>query len=166
LLIRIKRKRDGSAALTCVRSDGSSTWQRQDGSLGLVFPTHDLTHYAVETAFGMTGAFFGLIASGWEIDDFAPPYPRGRIPDQAREAELLVSVFQMEHRHEDTWSAADFVDHGRRYLAARGRRETVAFPAVSETQLQAVRDIRRDVFARWDTVPPGDHLELRFGGAS
>lgn len=78
--IRLKRAADGSSALTCVRADGSMTWQVQRGSLGLVFPTHDLTHYAVETS----------------------------------------------------------------------------------VALQRTRDLRAEVFARWDAVPPGGTLELTF----
>ena len=60
LVIRIKKKTDGSAALSCTRADGSVTWQRQDGKLGLFFPLHDLTHYAVETTLGFSRAFYGL----------------------------------------------------------------------------------------------------------
>ena len=52
LLIRIKKKTDGAAALSCIRPDGTTTWQRQDGRLGAFFPLHDLTHYAVETVLG------------------------------------------------------------------------------------------------------------------
>ena len=52
LAIRLKRHSDGSASLTCTRADGSVTWQRQRGQLGMVFPSHDLTHFAVETALG------------------------------------------------------------------------------------------------------------------
>src|SRR5205085_4529315 len=48
LIIRIKKKTDGAAALSCTRADGSVTWQRQDGQLGRFFPLHDLTHFAVE----------------------------------------------------------------------------------------------------------------------
>ncbi len=52
LKIRLKRRPDDSAAITCVREDGSVTWQRQEGSVGQVFPAQDLTHYSVETTFG------------------------------------------------------------------------------------------------------------------
>ena len=62
LLIRIKKKNDGSAALSCVRADGSVTWQRQDGQQGRFFPLHDLTHYAVETVLGQPRGFFGACA--------------------------------------------------------------------------------------------------------
>lgn len=73
---------DGSATLTCTRSDGSVTWQRQTGQQGLVFPAHDLTHLAVETTMGYARGFYGLIAADWEIADFAAPWPRG--PSQRR----------------------------------------------------------------------------------
>lgn len=49
LLIRITKNRDGSAALSCGRADGSVTWQRHRGPRGQFFALHDLTHYAVET---------------------------------------------------------------------------------------------------------------------
>src|SRR6059058_3092224 len=87
MLIRFKRHPDGSASLTCVRGDGTSTWQRQQGQLGLVFPPHDLTHYAVETTLGYRHGFYGLIEDGWNIEDFAKPWPRGPIPDEAQEVE-------------------------------------------------------------------------------
>ena len=85
LVIRIKRHADGAASLSCTRADGSVTWQRQGGKLGAVFPPHDLTHFAVETTLGYRHAFFGLVADGWEIADFAAPWPRGRVPDDATE---------------------------------------------------------------------------------
>ena len=62
LVIRIKKKSDGSAALTCTRADGTVTWQRQDGQLGTFFPLHDLTHYAVERVLDLPRAFYGLLA--------------------------------------------------------------------------------------------------------
>ena len=78
LFIRIKKKSDGSAALSCLRSDGSVTWQRQDGALGRFFPLHDLTHYAVESELGHSRGFYGLVAGGWNLTDFGKPWPRGR----------------------------------------------------------------------------------------
>ena len=45
-------------------SSDTATVQRQKGSLGLVFPPHDLTHFAIETELGYTGGFYGLVADG------------------------------------------------------------------------------------------------------
>jgi len=162
LLIRIKKASDGSAALTCVRADGSVTWQRQAGALGAVFPTHDLTHYAVERALGYRAGFFGLVADGWEISDFAHPWPRGPIPDEARLVELLVSVFQTESRAEGSWTAADFAEQGRLLAASGKRRDVPPLPALTDAQLDQVRALRAELFARWGAVRPGDALELPF----
>jgi len=38
LTVLLKKKADGSAALSCRRDDGSVTWQRQDGAQGRFFP--------------------------------------------------------------------------------------------------------------------------------
>ena len=88
LSIHLKRHADGSASITLTRADGTVTWQRQKGKLALVFPPHDLTHYAVETTLGYQHAFYGLVADGWDISDFAAPWPRGPVPGEGREVEL------------------------------------------------------------------------------
>jgi hypothetical protein len=69
MVIQLKKGRDGPATLACVRADGSRTWGKEHP----FFPLHDLTHCAVESVLGFDQAFFGLIATGWNIDDFAKP---------------------------------------------------------------------------------------------
>lgn len=161
LLIRIKRATDGSAALTCVRADGSVTWQRQLGQLGAFFPTHDLTHYAVETALGYGQGFYGLIADGWEIADFETA--KGDIPREAREAELVVGVFEMEWRMGRGWSGAELREEGERYAAStRPERNRIPLPALTDDDIARVRGLRAAVFGRWDAVAPGETLELAF----
>lgn len=98
LTIRIKRHADGSASLRCSRADGTATWQRQRGGYALVFPSHDLTYYAVETTLGYAHGFFGLIADGWDISDFSMPWSRGPLPPEALEVELIVGLFESERR--------------------------------------------------------------------
>ena len=80
MLIQLKKGRDGPSTLSCLRSDGSRTWAKEHP----FFPLHDLRHYAVESVLGFDEAFFGLIAAGWEIDDFAKPRASERLPLQAR----------------------------------------------------------------------------------
>lgn len=163
LLIRLKRAADGSAALTCVRADGSVTWQRQPGSLGLVFPAHDLTHYAVETALGYRRGFYGLIAEGWEIADFGSPWPRGPVPAEAREVELVVGLFDTERRMGGSWTAAELREHAALYAAAsRTAHEGVVLPALTDDDVARVREARAEVFARWVEIAPGGTLELAF----
>jgi len=165
LTIRFKRHPDGTASLTCVRADGTSTWQRQQGSLGVVFPPHDLTHYAVETTLGYRNGFYGLIAQGWNIDDFAKPFPRGPIPVEAQEVELIVGFFDTERRSLTQMTEAEFNDHAERYLAARQSKRPGALgtaPRLSESQIEAVRQCRSVLLARWSELGPGEAMELTF----
>src|SRR5688572_25791237 len=69
LTIQITKRTDGGAVLKCIRADGSEVWQKQQGAQAAFFPLHDLTHFAVESTLGIRGAFYGLIADGWSIDD-------------------------------------------------------------------------------------------------
>ena len=159
LLIQIKKKTDGSAALSCRRADGSVTWQRQDGQQGRFFPRHDLTHYAVETVLGHRRGFYGLLAEGWELTDFGPPWPRGRLPVEAAGSELIVGFLDSERAAGTEWSAADFNESAERYGAERG----VSIPVrLTDGDLERVREKRSELFARWAALPSGETLELEF----
>jgi hypothetical protein len=160
LTIRIKKKSDGSAALSCIRSDGTTTWQQQNGKLGRFFPLHDLTHYAVESVLGFRNAFYGLVASGWDLADFASTGPRGRIPPEALCAEVVVGFFDVERAtgvlgtaEELNARLAEF--HADNELAAPDLR-------FSEQQVHDIRRVRGELFARWNAVTPGDALVLSF----
>jgi hypothetical protein len=160
LTIRIKKKRDGSAVLTCERADGSRTWQNQRGALAGVFPPHDLTHYAVETVLGYQHGFYGLIADGWEITDFAKPWARGPIPAEAREAEFVVSILETERRMGAHWTAADLAEHAGTYAAAGN---LAAAPRVlSDAELARIRAVRAELLQQWYALPDGETIELAF----
>src|SRR4051794_35830439 len=143
LTIRLKRHPDHTASLTCIRHDGTSTWQRQRGGLGAVFPPHDLTHYAVEQTLGYQHGFYGLIADGWDIGDFVKPWPRGAIPGEAQEVELIVGFFDMERMSYSRMTSAEFQEHIENYLASRPAEKRAALGSVSaltNEELQRVRD--------------------------
>jgi len=147
MLIRIKKKTDGSAALSCIRSDSSVTWQQQNGLQGKFFPLHDLTHYAVETVLDLRG-FFSLVAAGWGFTDFGKPWPRGPLPAEAHVVERVVGWLDTERASGREWAAADL---------------TLAPPyAFDDDDLRQVRDVRRELFARWAALPAGGTLELRY----
>ena len=115
--IEFVRRGDGTTTLRCTRADGSVTWQTQRApSHATFFALHDLTHYAVETTLGFRAGFYGLVADGWEITDFATPWPRGPIPEEAREVELLVGCFDEERRNITRWSAAEFNAHAAMFV--------------------------------------------------
>jgi hypothetical protein len=164
LLIRIKKKTDGSAALSCVRPDGSTTWQRQEGQLGRFFPLHDLTHYAVETVLGFQRAFYGLLADGWDLSDFGTSGSRGKIPDEAGLAESVVGFFDLERMTGERATAEEMNARLQSFRADRGLPPT-AF-RVTDEQIARIRALRADLFARWNAVPPGEALELSFDRAA
>jgi hypothetical protein len=163
LLIRIKKNKDGSASLSCIRRDGSTTWQRQDGKLGAFFPPHDLTHYAVERTLGYSNAFYGLIADGWELADFAAPAAdrRGPIPREAGEVEVFVGVLDLERSLLQRFSTAEFNDQARFAADWQGSKGFVP-RELTDDELSRVRAARAEVFARWAAVEPGSALELPF----
>lgn len=162
LRIRLKRHADGSASLTLTRRDGSVTWQRQQGSLALVFPQHDLTHYAVESTLDYRGAFYGLVADGWEINDFAKPWPRGPIPVEAREVEMLVGLFDGMRPDRRTWDAAEINRQMRELVVDSKYADHIAPRVLTDADVATVRALRDSLLARWAATEPGSALELEF----
>ncbi len=82
LTIRWTKKRDGTFTMHCLRSNGTGTWSRSRPG-DFFFAHHDLSHYAIETTLRLKRAFWGLVAEGWDLEDFGTPWPRGRIPIEA-----------------------------------------------------------------------------------
>ena len=76
--------------ITCIRDDGSITWQTY-GPHSDFFAIHDLTHYAVETELGYKHGFFGMIAQGRDINDFGPGSAASLHPE-AFHAEMLAGL--------------------------------------------------------------------------
>ena len=159
IVIRIKKNPDGRTSLSCTRADGTTTWQRLEGGQAAFFPRHDLTHYAVETVLGHRQGFYGLVAAGWDMSDFGSPWPRGKIPAIANLSEMIVGFFDLERQSGEFGLANDLNDNLERFCSEN------SLPApyrLSEDDLARVRQKRGELFARWDTLKPGDALELPF----
>jgi hypothetical protein len=160
LTLRLKKNRDGTAALTCTRADGSATWQRQGEKLTAFFAPHDLTHYAVETVLEHRRGFLGLVAEGWDLDDFGAPWPRGPIPADADPSELIVGLLDAERACGAEWSAAEFNEQADVFCATRGGAPPNL--GLTDDQLRRIRNRRAQLLAEWDAVPPGEALLLEF----
>ena len=161
LTIRIKKNADGTAAaLSCVRADGSVTWQRLQGPNAAFFPLHDLTHYAVETVLEHRRGFYGLVAEGWSFEDFGTPWPRGPLPADIDPSELIVGLLDAERACGGEWSAAEFSTQAAHFLRQEPDLEGASL--LTEAQLAAIRSRRAELFLQWAAVPPGDTLVLGF----
>ena len=162
LAIRLKRHSDGSASLTLTRTDGTVTWQRQKGSLALVFPSHDLTHYAVEQTLGYGHGFFGLVADGWEISDFATPWRRGPIPVEAREVEMIVGLLDGVRRDRDQWDAAELNAQLQQHAAESKFASGLIPRTLSNDDLAGVRTARAGLLDLWENTARGEAMEIAF----
>ena len=92
MIIRFTKGDGKPDVMTCVRDDGSVTWSPVGASVGA---HHDLRHYAVETTLGYTQAFFGLLASGRDIQSFGTKDGvKDHYPEEAMWAEWIVGVLQ------------------------------------------------------------------------
>jgi hypothetical protein len=157
MTIRIKKCADDRTALSCIRADGTTTWQRLEGGQARFFPHHDLTHYAVETVLGFREGFYGLVSAGWDLSDFGSPWPRGTIPPQAGIAEMIVGFFDLERRMGENGSADDLNRMLSEYSVERG---LPSQRQLTEEDLAAVRAMRAELFARWAAVERGNALEV------
>lgn len=163
LVIRIKKKNDGSAAFAATRADGSVTWQQQNGAQGRFFPLHDLTHFAVETVLGFRRAFYGLLAEGWDLQRFAAPGAADVIPAEALLAEVIVGMFDSERASGERTDAEDFNWKVDTYYEEH-RKPRPEFRMTDEL-LGAIRQRRSELFARWNALPAGETLELAYDRA-
>lgn len=163
LRIRFERQDDGSVVFRCTRADGTSTWQKHTAKSAMFFPFHDLTHFAVESTFGFSKGFYGLISEGWDIADTSGKGARGKLPREAVLVEHMVGLFDTERvggaqpltAHEFSAILAD--------LASSDRIESP--PSVAETQLQAVRARISELYDALAALQPGNALELAFEAA-
>lgn len=130
-----------------------------------MFPPHDLTHFAVETTLGYRRGFYGLVADGWNVEDFVAPWPRGPIPAEALEGELIVGCFDAERRSGARWAAADFNAHAVTFIAASRTPHSFRVPDFTDDMIARVRAARDALFARWWALGPGGDLVIEFNRA-
>lgn len=148
LVIEFVKQPDTTGLLRCTRADGSRTWQKQTEKHAAYFALHDLTHYAVETTLGSQQGFFGLIDSGWDIDDTTGKGRRGPLPAEALAVEQIVGLVQTEQASGTLWTAGEFNQFLERTL--------------TDTEIQNIRARRADLFQRWSAIKPGETLRLIF----
>lgn len=156
-------KEETAVLLRCLRADGTTTWQRNDGARGGFFVIHDLTHFAVETVLGHRCGFWGMVADGWNLTDFGAPWPRGPLPDDLDPSELIVGFLDGERAGGIQWTAADFNDKARHYYATQGL-ETIL--TLADSELDAIRSRLGELVGQWRLLQRGETMELIFDRAA
>lgn len=140
---------------SCKRKDGSTTWKHT----GEFFMLHDLCHYAVETILPLRNAFFGMLASGTDINDFDLPKEQRifQLTDEALFAEQLVNMViidytqgRMENLIEIFTSIYD-TDNG-----------SFLMQNLTEEKLEKIRTIYSELLTQWEAIPLSGVLKLSF----
>ena len=158
LRLQFRKQKDGSAVLTCFRTDGTSTFTKIRPGLEV----HDLAHYVVETALGFKEAFYGLINQGYTVPDFELPRdqrPTALIPENlpvdSLQTEFIVNQLQIELYN--SGEQQDFIPLLQQAMANRD----LAFPAI--LTLEKVPAMRQELSAlvtRWQMLPAGEVIDL------
>lgn len=159
LIFRLKKRADAAAQLTLVRDDGTHT-TGPIGSGDGYFPVHDLTHYAIEQTLGLSDGFLGLVASGWEINDFEVKGTAKRLSAETLFAECAAGELSRQVLMRDPSSLEDFIwavdikvqQHSPGYQS----------PPITEPLFAAIRELIATEGRRWRELPPHGTLELRF----
>jgi len=159
LLLQFTKQADGGALLRCVRTDGSATWQKQRGDRAAFFPLHDLTHYAVETELGFGRGFYGLIATGWDIEETTGKGARGPLPNEAIEVEYIVSALTAERAGGAIATAAEFNELAANFANAK---EMPPPRALADDELARVRSRFDELACKWRDLRPDGRFELSF----
>lgn len=164
MIVRLKKTHEGTA-LSVERADGSVDWQRN--SHGDFFALHDLTHLVVESVLGFDQAFFGLLASGWDMKVFSdktdPRY--GQVPDQAKVTEHLVAVLSrrvLENERLDASLRDLWRDEVNLELAACLRKSGLALHSLSLDQLLTIGERLEAAVDAWSRLPMGETLKFQF----
>ena len=154
--IRLSKKPDGSAVLSCTRVDGSTTWQRHRRHAAF-FPLHDLAHVAVETRLGLQSGLFGLLARGGAITDVGSrPIPADAAYEAAL-AESVVGLLDGERAGERPHSLSEF--NQALDISLRHAGQTLARPLSGEDP-DAIRSAWQRPVERRGQLPIGGTLDL------
>ena len=160
MLIQFTKGNAKPSTLKCIRSDGSSTWTKIQPAIEF----HDLAHYVVETELGFAKAFYGLVASGYNIEDFELPREQrpeallpANLPAEALQTEHIVNLLQVHLNHTD--KEMDFMETLRNIL----KEHEIEFPKKLDARsLQSIQLRLNGLLLSWKQLEPGDSLQLNF----
>ena len=156
MVIRITKHEGKPPTLSCVRGDGSTTWQSY-GNQRDFFPIHDLTHYAVETELGYRHGFYGMIAAGRGVNDFGSGDAASFHPE-AIYAECLAGLLTT------TFGVGSNLTYEEIKKTLDGQTEEARIPPIelSPEQFTAIRAKTATLVQRWREMPLDAFIELEW----
>ena len=133
--------KDKPPTLTCLRDDGSVTYQKSSA----FFVLHDFLHYAVESTLGFRDAFYGMVAQRRDLNTFGTcDGVKHTYPANALRTEEIVGAIQ--------------------YSFAENPPPPDTEPAMqldlTPAQMGTIRARFDDLCRRWDALAAGESLDV------
>ena len=139
-----------------MRQDGTISWQNY-GNQGDFFPGHDLTHCAVETILGYRHAFYGMIASGRELEDFGSGDAASFHPEAIYSESLVGLLTTAELRG----TILPF-EEIKRTIDEKTSEAGFLPMELTEADVLRIRVKSQELKERWTKLPAGTELVLDF----
>lgn len=153
--ISFSKKADDKSIIACKRKDGTSTWMHSDP----FFILHDICHYAVETVLNLKNSFYGMLASGIDINDFELPKEMRTVEftPEAIWTEQFVNLLAIEHRQGEVDTFIDTLKE----ISAKNNIIGIQIN-LDNSQLNQVRSLSKKLVEDWQLLPVGKTITLNF----
>lgn len=152
--IKFTKKPDAEHVISCIRKDGSISWQHSS----TFFIMHDLCHYAAETVMNWKHGFYGIVAAGTHITAFDVPKDQRsfQLTDEAILAEQLVNLLVIEYNQGK-------MNNLLQMLAAIYDKDENDLPAViTNEKLEAIRTLFSSLMQQWQALEDYKTITLLF----
>lgn len=160
MIIQFKKNNSKPSTLTCIRADGSRTWDKMQ----VDFELHDLAHFAIETELGFTNAFYGLLAKGHNIQDFALPIEQRpseliskNLPAESLQTEHIANLLLIGHYQKNI--SSDLINQLKDIL----KENDLAFPEIlTPERLKKINTHFQELILKWNALGEGETMSLIF----
>lgn len=145
-------KKESRNVLKCIRDDGTTV----TAELGPGLPHHDLAHYVIERALGLTGGFFGNIANGYTVAQLSDKDIIRALGPQSLMAEIVARALQ------SLSSGACTFDQFLELINAELAQWRITALALGPEAISAMHTEFKSLVERYRDLKNGQSMELQF----
>ena len=153
--ILFHKKNKAGSVLSCSRKDGTKTWRH----IIPFFESHDICHFAVEKTLCLRNGFYGMVATGIDINEFDLPKEQRKfsISEEAVFTEHLVNLLTIEYAQGKMESFME-VFSGL-YKQQVG---TNFYTVLTGQKLEEIRQLFNKLMQQWHSLPVDKTMILFF----
>lgn len=149
---------DKYAQLTCIRHDGSTTSTNMPEQ-GIA--PHDLIHFVVEKSFNISGAFYGQLKAGANINFKLEHNELSR--EIACKTEIWQTESMVEALQSLLWSGAKVDFEAFMYMTEQAcTSRGIPSPTLTEAQFNSMQIELLKLNQQWKTLTKGQQLSVTF----